>query len=710
MPARAEGGLWLSVTVRFLHGRFHGQGDQRRREWPPSPARLFQALVAAVAALPEERKRDAARALLWLEGLPAPVIQAPSVLSGNAYALAVPNNDGDLPATAWSKGQQPKDQQKPEALRTLKPVRASLVEDAPVAYRWALDPADAEPANAIAALARSVTALGWGVDAVAADGVVTADPPLDGDGSAAWMPGAGSVPLRVPAPGFLQSLDARHAAFLSRLDRRGRAMSSPPPVTGFAVVRYAAPGEAKEAPWLAYRLTDGGDGFVLVPDAVTPRLVNVVRERLERVLGARPAASVTLCPLPSLGHRHADGAVRRLLAVLPSDAGDRMLKELDFALDRASLTVGERALVLERDTPENSPFLGASVAPDGGSPALGLLWRSVVALRPVAGRADPRTLEAAVLRAASAAGIAPDRITHLRTSRPAPWPHRPAAGAGTLHVELELDAPHVGPLVLPAPHVVGEGGLPALMATAPLPTMARFVLAGRDRPPVEDTALVTERFRQAALAMWGHRPGPVPPTLSGHDAAGRPLADPAHSHAFWLAEDADGDGHIDHLVAYARHGLPAPVRAALDRLTRLWLEDGREWRVAREGFGGPGDFPDCRLSRRGRRWVSLTPWYAPWHAKPRFDAEAMIRKELVLRGIVRADQADAVRVESIDALAVPAPGHTVARFRRRRTRFGPPGRSLRITLPVALTGPLALGADCHFGLGLFGLEDDGPED
>ncbi|WP_409194161.1 type I-U CRISPR-associated protein Csb2, partial [Accumulibacter sp.] len=34
----------LLIAVRFHDGRFHG-----RPEWPPSPARLFQALVAAAA-------------------------------------------------------------------------------------------------------------------------------------------------------------------------------------------------------------------------------------------------------------------------------------------------------------------------------------------------------------------------------------------------------------------------------------------------------------------------------------------------------------------------------------------------------------------------------------------------------------------------------------------------------------------------------------
>ena len=664
MPATDR--LWLSVAVRFLHDRFHGQGDGGWREWPPSPARLFQALVAAAGALPDDEKPEAARALLWLEDRPPPVIQANPAPAGNSYALAVPNNDGDLPALAWAKGQEPKDQQKPEALRTLKTVCASLVEDAPVTYRWPLDMADAEPAAAIARLARHVTALGWGADAVAVDGSVAADPsPVEGN---LWKPGSGSLPLRVPAPGFLAALDRRHALFHDRLDRRGRAMRSPPPVTGYAVARYAAPGEAAPVRWLAYRLTDGNGGFVLVPDAGLPLLVATLRERLERVLGSQRAAPVALCPLPSLGHRHADGAVRRLLAVLLPGSGERAVEELDFALDRASLNAAGIAFVLERDTVEDSPFLGLAVAPKGAHPTVGRLWRSVYALRPATGKATPQAVRTAVLRAALEAGIAPGRIAYLRAFRPPPWPHRPAAGRGALHVELELTAPHDGPLVLRSPQVAGEGGLPALFATAPLPTMARFVLVGRDRPPVEDTALVTDRFRRAALAMWGHDAGPVPEVLGGHDARGRPLADPAHAHMFWLAEDADGDGRIDHLVAYARHGLPAPVRDAIDRLNRVWLSDGREWRTALEAFGEADDFPDCRLTGAARHWVSLTPWYAPWHAKPRFGVDEMIRRELLLRGIVRKEQADAVRVEETDSLAMPAPGHPMALFRRRPGR------------------------------------------
>ncbi len=38
---------YLCISATFLDGRFHGRRDGGESEWPPSPLRLFQALVAA---------------------------------------------------------------------------------------------------------------------------------------------------------------------------------------------------------------------------------------------------------------------------------------------------------------------------------------------------------------------------------------------------------------------------------------------------------------------------------------------------------------------------------------------------------------------------------------------------------------------------------------------------------------------------------------
>ena len=62
------GGVCISVT--FLTGRYHGE------EWPPSPARLFQALVAAVMTCGyQEFEPSIDPALRWLEEQPAPRIR-----------------------------------------------------------------------------------------------------------------------------------------------------------------------------------------------------------------------------------------------------------------------------------------------------------------------------------------------------------------------------------------------------------------------------------------------------------------------------------------------------------------------------------------------------------------------------------------------------------------------------------------------------------
>ena len=72
----------FSVSVEFLHGTFRGDpdgtadtGQLRRGEWPPSPSRLFAALVAADGTGDACRVTDGVE-LEWFERLPPPVIHA----------------------------------------------------------------------------------------------------------------------------------------------------------------------------------------------------------------------------------------------------------------------------------------------------------------------------------------------------------------------------------------------------------------------------------------------------------------------------------------------------------------------------------------------------------------------------------------------------------------------------------------------------------
>src|SRR5262245_61132669 len=96
----------LCITIRFHDGLFHGRRDGGEPEWPPSPLRVFQALVAAAAAQTNERNSlaKAAPMLRWLEEQTAPLIAAPSAQRGEKYRLYVPDNVGDLVARSWRKG------------------------------------------------------------------------------------------------------------------------------------------------------------------------------------------------------------------------------------------------------------------------------------------------------------------------------------------------------------------------------------------------------------------------------------------------------------------------------------------------------------------------------------------------------------------------------------------------------------------------------
>src|SRR4051794_35643346 len=105
---------YFYVLVKFLDPvpTFHGRRDADEPEWPPSPLRFFQALVSAAASLwrDVQFKEYAYPGLEWLQRQPPPLVIAPLQHVGMPKRIAVPNNDMDVVARAWSKGLEPKKQ------------------------------------------------------------------------------------------------------------------------------------------------------------------------------------------------------------------------------------------------------------------------------------------------------------------------------------------------------------------------------------------------------------------------------------------------------------------------------------------------------------------------------------------------------------------------------------------------------------------------
>lgn len=298
------------------------------------------------------------------------------------------------------------------------------------------------------------------------------------------------------------------------------------------------------------------------------------------------------------------------------------------------------------------------------------------------------------------------------------WSRPPAA-----REVVYLRAPEAAPRVVAQP-----GGRRPARTARDLPTVARFLLAGRPLPRIEDAVRIGELMRQAALAQFGWRrdeaagrPIPLAPwEISGRDAAGRPLKDPSHRHAFWLPEDADGDGWIDHVSVFIAGGISRGVQARLDRITRLWLapkqrseevdaEPGavNEWRLALEGFGRPADFAGgARIFGVSKRWRSVTPFLASGHLKVAgYPGE--VRRLLQRRGLDPSG-VEVTKRRVINVGGTPRRAIHFHRFRSRGREMQPDaaGALLDITLSEVIKGPLAIGYGSHFGLGLFAAEQD----
>ena len=297
---------------------------------------------------------------------------------------------------------------------------------------------------------------------------------------------------------------------------------------------------------------------------------------------------------------------------------------------------------------------------------------------------------------------------------------RPPAAREVIYTRAPDAAPGVVPkrLIRPRPPRTARD----------LPTVARFLLAGRPRPRIEDAVTIGELMRRAALAQFGRRRDEAaarwipkaPWEISGRDSDGKPLRDPSHAHAFWLPEDAEGDGRIDHVSVFIAGGIHDDVRAKLDRITRLWLapkqrsedvdaEPGSvtEWRLALEGFGRPADFAGgARIFAASDRWRSLTPFLAAGHLKAS-GYRGEVRRLLKRRGLGATDVA-VTEIKTIDVGGTERRAIHFHRFRSRGREMRPDaaGALLRIVLPEPLEGPLAIGYGSHFGLGLFVPERD----
>ena len=736
----------LAIHVHLLDERWHGLP-----EWPPAPFRLFQALVAAAARGDVLAEEDAA-VLAWLEKQAPPLIIAPLALPGRGYVMFVPNNDLDAVGG---------DPDRVGEIRVGKQVRPRLIAtDARLSYIWR-DAAREMPPEHLARLediAHRLYQFGRGVDMAFARMERLDDEALEMLSTTPGFqlhrprPRGRARPLAVPAPGSLNSVRQRYADMRQRLQAHveGRKVQQhfrQPRKPRYALACYDC---APRRQVFALRSSADATAFMPWPRTKAAKLVECLRhtaaarlknafpereEDIERFLVGRNAGKhdkarrVRIVPLPSIGHVHAGGSIRRVLVEVPPGCP---LRADDVFWAFTGISPDEVV------NPETGEIVESSIlSPEDDGFATRhfmrpkLRWRTVTpAALPIRRRGRLKGSErlhreqqaiAAVRQALRHAGVAA-RAVSIRVQRE-PF-DRNASMAGEYaagrfpaerlwHVEIVFDRPVSGPLA------VGDGRFLGLGIMAPvrsnvrmeeggLPDVFLFRLPG-DGLLAEDMDMVLKYLRAALMRLdaRAHERERTCPLFSGHEShSSKPARPGAHQHVF-LAAPPDGNGRIRELFVIAPWVADNHPDARKPDVLDVQDPQGHFVNVVRElqALFGP-ELPRVPLVAApaeetekhplmapARAWRSVTPVISTRHFRASRDgAPETFLAEDIRRELTRRQLPLPASIEIADA--------TVAKNGRVRG-------FARLEFHMPVSGPFLLGWGSHRGRGIFLPEETG---
>lgn len=369
----------LSIEVNFLTGRYVATAhyDRARSEWPPHPARLFSAMVAAWADSDQPDPAERA-ALEWLEKQAAPSIHAPDAALRSPATHFVPVNDAGVVSPASYKKRadkidelfvQIREARAEGAARRLRSLETQLRKQRDVSamvssvgktkvvsavnlmppgwvtvaghvrtgqaleypsvtpteprvtYTWKVAPDD-DTTNTIDGLCARLTRLGHSSSLVSCR--VTPDHPAPNH-----VPGDGAAVLRSIRSGQLAALEREYR----------KHQASKPRTLPFTSIRYRKAGqeEAEEAAlkpdtsgeWLVLAFLPGSRKF---PSTMAAEVAKALRDAVfhyaadpmpEGLSGHRregrpsTAPHAAFLPLPWVEHEHADGRLMGAAVSMP---------------------------------------------------------------------------------------------------------------------------------------------------------------------------------------------------------------------------------------------------------------------------------------------------------------------------------------------------------------------------------------------------------
>ncbi len=333
---------YLCIATTLLADLYHG------REWPPSPARLFQALLAgARTGAYRQHWSTIEPALRALECLPPPEVMATDCRPLPSYRIAVPNNDSDKAAREWAAG-RPFDAAALRTLKTVSPRKLGSVGDGKpqLYYIWKLKDKSFS-IDSFRQLASFLHTFGWGIDMAYADSLFLDEKEKQSlvgtEGYSHYVPARRGQLRDVPVSGYLQDLITAYQRYCNR--RSGYGIDPATRAMKYGQERYQRVGSV-ELPIARFvlRKLDNSKLPYAVPWALAMKIAAWIRHAAAEALreegypddlvnsyvlghGEGHARHMSFVPVPNIGTIHADGAVRRVMVLEPAD-GDGEIAEL----------------------------------------------------------------------------------------------------------------------------------------------------------------------------------------------------------------------------------------------------------------------------------------------------------------------------------------------------------------------------------------------
>ena len=665
----------VSIEVSLTKGQFDSDG-----QWPPAPARLFQALLAGCGTGAQVDDR-ALLVLSYLQKQPAPYVGAPESIEGR-----IPN-------------------------------KRSFDSRIPLLYIWRIDEDPTESLEtALAYVVSRLTRLGQSIDTAVAEFSVLSDEDvlerLREYSGQLYYPtqGVSELALDVPIPGSLESLRRRFRA--SQVCSTNQEKSSLPHAW-FYPASYAL-----NVPKRIYtiRLVDENSTAGLpiervaeitlgIRDAAAKRLVDLdpslnklVEYRLiGRAQNNKPTSKasdrIRLTLLPTYGKKNTDLSIRQLLVQAPITSGiepdDVFIAfnglELSFEFHDSEFI---RCVLIQED--QQSLLKSYGFEGCYGS------WNTITPIalpqnHPRCERSDQALAKSAVRNALRHANI----LSSVKSIKVQKESFLMKGGADVFstsrftketlwHARIDFGGLVSGPII------IGDGrflGLGLMVPIQTFPTVFAFnIVDGLEK---RARALdITYALRRTVMARAQEVLGQesLPPYISGHEPdSPAPLK--------------ENSAHIAHVYDPLRMrlliitpGLLSQHRKKRDdsqhRKTLCEALDG--FKYLKAGPAGvlelqpaPFDMASDPLFLPANKWRSVTPYRVTRHAK-KTSAEEVLVKDLI---------------QECQRRGLPKPEVEVLKM-QGVSKVGLEGQ-LQLRFNESVRGPLILGQSRHFGGGLF---------